>query len=180
MNRTLLVFSTALGLLTACPGDDGNGDTGDSMAMTSPTTDAMTTDAMTTDAMTTDAMTTDAMTTDAMTTDAMTTDAMTTEATTDAMTTDAMTDTGTGGNPACEPEGDDDKCSMCLKDMCCDQLQACRDNAECSCIIDCLDEMGGGVENLPACQKECRVEGLPPGGLELQMCQGTMCADAGC
>jgi pentapeptide MXKDX repeat protein len=169
MLRSLLVCATALGLLTAC-GDDGGGDTGN-VSMTSPTTTTPMTDGMTTDAMTTDDMTTDAMTTDAMTTDAMTTDAMTT----DAMTTEATTAETMGGGDACEPEADDDKCSMCLKTMCCDELQACRDSADCDCILTCIDESGMGAKALGMCQMECRVEVAPPEVGGLAVCQAMMC-----
>jgi hypothetical protein len=69
---------------------------------------------------------------------------------------------------------------MCLKQPtadggCCDQLSTCRANADCTCLIDCLDEMGMGIDGLEACQGQCDIEGLPPGGIELSACQAANC-----
>jgi hypothetical protein len=70
---------------------------------------------------------------------------MTTESsgTTDVTTSpdSSGTDSGsTGGGDACAPDGADDMCVMCTKDMCCDQLQACADDPDCACVLDCLSQ----------------------------------------
>jgi hypothetical protein len=176
MHRSLLVFTGVLGLLAGCPGDDGGTTETAAMTDTTPSTESgMSTSGMS--SSTTNGMSTSSTTMDT-TTEPMTSTMEPETSSTTSTTTMTGTDTDpTGGGDACAKEPGDDECSMCLKTMCCDELQTCRDSEDCSCMLDCLDAMGMGPAGIPAClmPDQCDLDGLPPEALPLSMCQSKMC-----
>jgi hypothetical protein len=59
---------------------------------------------------------------------------------------DGGTGTGTGtGTNACPPDPSDAECSACMKENCCDGYLACLEDADCACVIECMDGGGGGT-----------------------------------
>ena len=74
--------------------------------------------------------------------------------------TDGNGDDGTGGGSsnACEPEAEDSDCTLCTKDYCCNELEACNENYDCvyfaDCWFGCLDD---------ACEDACAQQ--YPGGV---------------
>lgn len=145
-----LAASLLLGL--AC-GDDGGSDTSaDTNSMTSGETETATT-------MTGTTMTGTTMTGTTMTGTTMTTDP----------------DTGTAG-PVCPPDGDEDECSLCILESCCEALTACQSNPDCDCVVTCIAASDLPLdEAIPECQTECEVEALPTEAIGLQACQASMC-----
>lgn len=187
--RFFFVTSLAL-LLTACGDDSDDGDT--AATATATATESGTDSASASASASASDSNTAGETASATATETATTgDGTTTnddsatsagETTGEATTTASTGEGDSSGNTsidACEPEGDDDECSMCLKTSCCDQLQACRDDADCDCIITCLDKLGTGIEGLDQCQTQCDAKFLPPTAIPLQMCQTTMCEACG-
>ena len=69
-------------------------------------------------------------------------------------------DDGTGGGASiCEPDSDDNDCSLCTKDVCCDETVDCAESTECQyfvycwepcvddvCVNDCIDFYPEGAE----------------------------------
>lgn len=53
-------------------------------------------------------------------------------------TSDASDTSDTTGGDVCEPALDDSACTMCLKDSCCVEYEACQADATCQCMLDCL------------------------------------------
>jgi hypothetical protein len=87
------------------------------------------------------------------------------DATTDA--TPPATSNATGGGPMtgddagddggqCELDAMDDECATCVKTTCCAQLEACEQDAGCTCFQDCV-EMNPGAQGAVACGGECDV-----------------------
>ncbi len=186
MIRNLRFLLAAAGLtlafpLTACGDDSDDGDTGASDSVDGTTSASSTgaeTEAGSTAASATASASESATATESASASASES-ASASASETGTSTTTGGADTGSdsgGSNAACEPDADDDECSMCLKTSCCDQLQACRDDSDCNCIIDCLDEMGTGIAGLPECQTECEVKMLPKAAIPLSGCQNTCAA----
>lgn len=160
MQRFAFLSLACLLTTTACGDDNSDTATTDNATSSNSTTEGADSTSATTDPATTDAPTTDAATTDPATTDAPTSDGPT-----------------AGNAGPCEPEGDDDECAMCVKGMCCDELEACESDptGQCQCFQACV-EMNPGPAGASACQKECETEGsktVPA----LINCSATTCAD---
>lgn len=100
-------------------------------------------------------------------------------------TTDATTDTSTGlhettssdssdstGAHICPPVVDDDACTMCTKDHCCDDLTACHADPMCLCLHEC--HLAGTP--LPECELMCGTDHGENAALEL--CMDEQCTPA--
>lgn len=150
-------------VLTGCPGDDSTTTTGASAGTsTSAGTSASATDPS-------------ADTTEGPAT-ASTTNTPGTTTDTPGTTTD-VPGTTTGSADVCAPEAADDECGMCVKSMCCTELEACDADPEglCQCFQDCA-EMNPGVAGAIQCGMDCEVNPLgagPTGDL-------ASCSQAGC
>ena len=75
----------------------------------------------------------------------------------------------------CAPDGDDDECAMCTKDMCCDELNACVDaDPNCACVLDCLSMIPNPQPaDAMACADDCGANfaGILMPLLAIQTCQ---------
>lgn len=142
--------------LSACGDDNSDTATTDNNATTAPTTGADSSGGQATDPGTT----TDAATTDVATTEPTTTD-----------------EPATGGGEACAPADDDDACATCVKDMCCDELEACAadPSGECQCFQACVETMPGAA-GVQTCNKKCAPEGSDISGA-LVTCSATRCGE---
>jgi hypothetical protein len=102
-----------------------------------------------------------------------TTEGETTDETTEGETTDETTDetTETTDGGACEPAPNDDECTSCLKDNCCDAFTACFSDPDCACMATCLQE-GNDPQ---VCAPQCMVNGFPPELQGLAACMMQSC-----
>lgn len=135
MRTKLACLITPLALLlAACGGDDGSADTTNA--------DTTATDPTGTTAPTTDPTTETSVDPTDATTTVDPTDATTTVDPTDATgSTGPDPDTGSesGGTPEiCVIEPDDDECTQCTKNSCCTELDACYADADCACVVLCV------------------------------------------
>ncbi len=149
-------------LLTGCPGDD-SGTTGASAGSTGSTGGTSTTSPATTEVDTTEGPATTAMT--GSTTNSTTPGSTTDEpgSTTDEPGTTSGESSGDTGSPEiCNPDPADDACAMCVKDMCCDELDGCNNDPSggCQCFQECIQEMGGAAAF--TCQNMCMVNFMDP------------------
>jgi hypothetical protein len=165
MRSTFVCLTTLTLLLGACPADDSD-DTNASDTDPTGDTNPTTTSPTTTSPTTTSPTTTEPSTTE---TDPSTTETDPTDPTdaTESSGPDPDTGSESGGN-LCPPEEGDDECSMCTKTNCCPELMACQANADCDCAVDCISEMGIGMQD--ACLEMCMVKELPAEGTALQTC----------
>ncbi len=106
--------------------------------------------------------------TDADTTD--TTDTDTTD-TTDGTDTTDTTDTEGG---ACDPAPGDDECTSCNKESCCDAIEACAADEDCTCMSECVNDGG----NFFQCGQQCGVMGPNQTLQELFGCTQQFCGQA--
>lgn len=81
----------------------------------------------------------------------------------DPATGDGSSGEGSGGEGSgesdggmCDPAADDDECATCVKTSCCAQLEACAEDAACTCFQDCV-EMNPGVRGAIGCGGDCNV-----------------------
>jgi hypothetical protein len=189
------VFALTLG---ACGGDDGGGDDGNDTGDTDPTATMTDPTATMTDPTATMTDPTATMTdpTATMTDPTETvTDTDPTDTDTDATATDPSTgpdpdsgtdtgpgtDTGTGGGEVCAPEGDDDECQACTKEMCCDQLETCAGDADCACVLECLSMVENpGIPEAMECANTCEADFLMVAGplTAIDMCRMSNCGEA--
>lgn len=167
-----LTWLTVLGtVLAGCPADDGDGTTAaetgttDATAGTNPTTTMSMTSA---EGSTTVEPGTTTASVDSSGTAAV--DSSGTAAGTEGSGTAAETGTGGSGGDICAPDGMDDECAACTKEMCCAELTTCEANPDCACLVQCVNAMGMGNGGVPACLTECMLQGLPDGALELSAC----------
>lgn len=89
--------------------------------------------------------------------------------------------TGTGGND-CPPEAEDGECLACLRENCCEGLLHCLDDADCACVVECMDGGGAGTGTATGtgtgtggvnCPALCNGGGNPWGGFSY--CVGGFC-----
>jgi len=81
---------------------------------------------------------------------------------------------GGGGNEGggqCTPESDDGPCVACTKLACCAEVQACAQDANCSCWVGCMEQTLGDVT---ACIGQCGALGAAIG--DLLDCGAMLCA----
>ena len=155
----------ALLLVVACgkteegTGGSSTGDATDAGSTTgTPTTEPATTEPETTTPTSSTSGVSESVgdtttTTEPATTEPATTEPATTEpATTEPDTSSTGPDTTTG-NLDCEPLPDDDACTVCTKDNCCDEAMACAADMGCQCVFDCV-AMGGDPQT---CIGQCMV-----------------------
>lgn len=66
---------------------------------------------------------------------------------------DVDSDGGSSGasGASCEPDPADDTCSVCTKESCCDQLDACFGVDACVCMTECAT----GLDSIAMCTKMC-------------------------
>jgi hypothetical protein len=86
-------------------------------------------------------------------------------------------DDGTGGGTgtSCEPDADDNACTLCTKDVCCDEITSCDENVDCVYFADCWFACDDD-----ACVDSC-VEQYPDGALDFANfldCAYGECTDA--
>jgi hypothetical protein len=188
MHRTISILTLGFLVLTGCPGDDSGttgasaGSTGGADSTAGPGTDTNPPGTTMGDS----ADTTEGATTlpPGTTTDEPGTTTDTPGTTTDMPgTTTDEPGTTTNGGEVCAPDPADDDCAMCVKGMCCMQLEACDADPEggCQCFQECA-EMNPGVVGAMQCGMDCNVDplagGTPTGDLgncTLQNCGFGIC-----
>jgi hypothetical protein len=58
-----------------------------------------------------------------------------------------------GGSSPCTPVMGDDQCTRCLKERCCDEINACEADAPCAKLRHCLLACSGGIDE--SCINTC-------------------------
>ena len=87
----------------------------------------------------------------------------------------SSSESGTTGEVAvCDPHRTDDACWACTRDSCCDALEACYDDPDCTCYVDCVS---AGTEPVTCFTETCMLMMMPPGLADLQGCQYKTCGD---
>lgn len=81
-------------------------------------------------------------------------------------------DGSTGGMEECNVDPEDDPCTTCGKQQCCETVKACADDDVCVCMIQCIASGTAPLECGPMCG--------PPSGIfmELDDCRRNRCPDA--
>lgn len=172
----------------ATTGGGATSSTGSTSTSTSPTTDGTTAGSISGTQGTTDLTTgvpdpttgnpeTSTSTGPVLTTDIGTTTdtGVETTGTTDTLDTLGTTLGTTTGLPSeCPPAPNDDECALCNKENCCDEILACAESEDCTCILDCV-MMG---MNPQQCGMQCGVNpmNVPELGA-LRMCNMAECGD---
>ena len=76
-----------------------------------------------------------------------------------------------GGSNLCDPDPNDHVCIDCAKTACCQQIEACLQDTDCSCFLNCAQANGTQLE----CFLQC---GFPAQVLtDLLSCAGQACAN---
>lgn len=175
---TKFALASSLFLSFACGGDDGDTGAGTDATSTGVTSSPTTNETMSTTNSTTPG----------------TSEGTTAPGTTDGGESTAGTDTGAtsvspdgsgsagssssgGGAGACDPVADEPGCLTCIKNSCCDELEACLADADCACIHECV-EAGFPKVNPQQCAGGCPGANLgDPTSPEAQFdaCAAQMC-----
>jgi len=91
----------------------------------------------------------------------------------------ATQSTGVGGTTSdvCAPNDEDGNCRACLKEECCDELEACDADSSCQCITECLPTAPGmgPMAKYQYCVDECGDPGRLWGAI--RECRNTDCSD---
>lgn len=167
MLRTVSFLTLGLLTLTACPGDDTGTTAGGSAGSTSAATtteNATDTNPMMTTEVATGSGSADTTEGPGSTTDTpgTTTDMPGTTTDTPGTTTDEPGTTTGGMGGACEPDAADDDCAMCVKNLCCTELEACQLDAGCTCFQECAQK-NPGIPGAIQCGTDCMVNPLGAG-----------------
>jgi hypothetical protein len=85
------------------------------------------------------------------------------ETTTGGVSTTSSDSTDSTGTPSCPPLAEDDACTMCAKELCCEAIDAC--HADPACL--CLNECHAGGTPLPECEATCGLDHGENAALEL-------------
>ncbi|MCX4240824.1 hypothetical protein [Paraliomyxa miuraensis] len=87
-----------------------------------------------------------------------------------------VTDVADGSGTTTAGGHEEQECLPCAQEVCDAELEACRNDAECSCIAECVDEWDGPVEDDPffVCADFCGKLELPQ-WRELSECASEMC-----
>jgi hypothetical protein len=59
-----------------------------------------------------------------------------------------------------------------VKDSCCAQLETCQADADCACIVDCVEQGNNQFQ----CNQMCGVMGINQPSLQLLNCTNNSCA----
>lgn len=94
-------------------------------------------------------------------------------ATTEGSTT-SSDESSTGGVAVCDPHRADDECWACTRETCCDELETCYADPDCTCYADCVS---AGTEPVTCFTETCMLMMMPAGLADLQNCQYQDCAD---
>ena len=82
---------------------------------------------------------------------------------------------GDGDGDACTPMDPNDLCQVCTSENCCDQLTACADNEDCTCLMGCLAE----GEDPDVCSNDvCMIQGNNQPFMQLRQCTNMQCGDS--